>query len=135
MNDDAALREELIETEMRREMGEISEDEFRTIEADLLARIREVRERREGAGPLTAGGAAPLETSPGSHFRVEASVAGDFYESADAPHTTIVETEPGLREEIAVLDMEPGDATRTTRTTRTARTTRTPRTARTPRTK
>ena len=42
MNDDSALREQLLEVEMRREMGEISDAEFADIEADLLARIREI---------------------------------------------------------------------------------------------
>ena len=40
MNDDSVLREQLLETEMRREMGEISDEEFADIERDLLARIR-----------------------------------------------------------------------------------------------
>ena len=48
MNDDSVLREQLLEAEMRREMGEISDDEFADIETDLLARIREIRERRDG---------------------------------------------------------------------------------------
>ncbi len=48
MNDDSVLREQLLETEMRREMGEISDEEFRDIEADLLARIREIKARRDG---------------------------------------------------------------------------------------
>ena len=41
MNDDTVLREQLLDAEMRREMGEISDEEFADIEADLLARIRE----------------------------------------------------------------------------------------------
>jgi hypothetical protein len=45
MNDDTALREELLAAQMRLELGEISEDEFRRIESDLLSRIREIRER------------------------------------------------------------------------------------------
>ena len=119
MNDDTALREALLEAEMRREMGEISDDEFGDLEADLLARIREIKERREGgSGPLAFGGAQPMETSPDSRFQVEASVSGDFYDPADAPHTTVVEHDPGegmlLRadedEQIRVLDMEPGEA-------------------------
>jgi hypothetical protein len=112
MNDDTALREELLEAEMRREMGEISNEEFEEIEAELLARIREIKQRREGGGPLTAGGAVPIETSPDSRFEIEASVTGDFHDPAEAPHTTIVETEPGFEEKISVLDIEPGDADR-----------------------
>jgi hypothetical protein len=122
MNDDSVLREQLLEAEMRRETGEISDDEFEEIEADLLARIREIKQRREGgSGPLAFGGAQPMETTDDSTFQIEASVSGDFYDPADAPHTTIVETEPvhgtlgnliQTRGEsaIEVLDIEPGDA-------------------------
>jgi hypothetical protein len=119
MNDDTALREQLLEAEMRRELGEISEGEFKEVEADLLARLREIKERREGgSGPL--GLAEPMETSADSRFQIEASVSGDFYGTPDdTPHTTVVQTEPvdqhlllGTEggEEIKVLDMQPGDA-------------------------
>ena len=111
MNDDTTLREQLLEAEMRREMGEISDEEFGELEADLLGRIREIKERREGAsGSLTFGGAEPAETSGDQKFQVEASVSGDFYNPADAPHTTIVESEPRYGERIEVLDMQPGSA-------------------------
>ena len=140
MNDDAALREQLLEAEMRRETGEISDQEFTEVETDLLARIREIRERREGGpGPLTVG-AQPIDMSGDARFQVEASVTGDFYEPAEAPHTTVVQTEPGREERISVLDLEPGQAggtpepglplsasRRRTRTTRTVRTNRTDR--------
>ena len=45
------LREELLAAQMRLELGEISEEEFAEIEADLLARIREVRERNTAPAP------------------------------------------------------------------------------------
>ena len=85
MNDDTALREQLLEAELRREMGEISESEFADIEADLLARIREIRTRREGgSGAFTMSG-QPLETTADSRFEIEATVTGDFHEPSDAP--------------------------------------------------
>lgn len=46
LNDDAALREELLAAQMRLELGEISERKFAAIEAELLARLRAIRERR-----------------------------------------------------------------------------------------
>src|SRR6187549_1692481 len=80
MNDDTVLREQLLETEMRREMGEITDEEFRDVESDLLARIREIKERREGGnGPLAFASGQAMETSPDTAFRIEASVSGDFY--------------------------------------------------------
>jgi hypothetical protein len=109
-NDDTALREQLLEAEMRREMGEITDEEFGELEAELLARIREIKERREGAGPLAFGGAQPLETSPDTRFQIEASVSGDFYDPGDAPHTTVIETTPTGGRSVELLDMKPGDA-------------------------
>ena len=48
LNDDSALREQLLAAQMRVELGEMSQDEFDAFEADILARIREIRERRRG---------------------------------------------------------------------------------------
>ena len=143
MNDDSVLREQLLEAEMRREMGEISDEEFTDIETDLLARIREIKERREGGSGAIDMGVQPMETTGDSRFQVEASVSGDFYDPADAPHTTVIESAPTTTEEIKVLDLNvrskrPAARTRTTRTPRTSgpsRTNRTSRTTRTPRPK
>ena len=78
MNDDTALREQLMDAAMRRESGELSPEEFADIEADLLARIREIKERQGGSGPLTMGAGNPIEAAPGSRFEVEATVEGDW---------------------------------------------------------
>ena len=133
MNDDSVLREQLLEAELRREMGEISDEEFHEIETDLLARIREIKERRDGgSGPIDMG-VQPLETTGDSQFQVEASISGDFYEPSDAPHTTIIESTPTVVEEITVLDANrSGGSTRSTRSKRSVepRTTRTTRTIR-----
>ena len=51
VNDDSRLREELLAAQMRLELGEIGEEEFRALEADLLARLREIRERQMGEAP------------------------------------------------------------------------------------
>ena len=48
LNDDSALREQLLAAQMRVELGEMKEDEFAQLEADILARLREIRERRQG---------------------------------------------------------------------------------------
>lgn len=53
MNDDTALREQLLAAQMRVELGEMSEEEFAEFEADILARLREIRDRRQGAGAVT----------------------------------------------------------------------------------
>jgi hypothetical protein len=95
MNDDTALREQLLAAEMQRELGEITDEEFADVERDLLTRIREIKERREGgSGPFELAAGRPIETDEESHFQIEATVSGDFHQSADAPHTTIVEEMP-----------------------------------------
>ena len=48
LNDDSHLREELLAAQMRLELGEMSEEEFAVFEADILARLREIRERQLG---------------------------------------------------------------------------------------
>jgi hypothetical protein len=53
LNDDTALREQLLAAQMRVELGEMSQHEFDALEADILARLREIRDRRQGAGAAT----------------------------------------------------------------------------------
>jgi hypothetical protein len=131
MNDDSALRDELMLAESRREAGEISDADFRAIEADLLARIREIKHRREGgSGPLSFGGAEPAEITGDSRFHVEATVSGDFHDPAAAPHTTVVEATPvegtlvqtSSERDIEVLDLDRSDRSKRSSSGRTART-------------
>ena len=116
MNDDTALREQLLAAEMQREAGEITDEDYAEIERDLLARIREIKERREGgSGPLAFGDGEPIESTEDGRFQIEATVSGDFHQPENAPHTTVVETEPAhggivgtqTGRTLSVLDIEP----------------------------
>jgi hypothetical protein len=99
MNDDTALREQLLEAEMRREMGEISDEAFAGLEADVLQRIREIKERREGSGPIAFGG-QPMTTED-RQFQVEATVSGDFHESSRDTAVTASEViEPATKGDV-----------------------------------
>jgi hypothetical protein len=49
LQDDKALREQLLEAQMQLELGEISDGEFAEIERDILARIREIKGQQQGA--------------------------------------------------------------------------------------
>jgi hypothetical protein len=71
LNDDSHLRDELLAAQMRVELGEMSEAEFEAFEADILARLREIRDRRQGDGAATL--------SPGDYkvTGVEATFGGD----------------------------------------------------------
>ncbi len=70
LNDDSALREQLLAAQMRLELGEMTEEDFAQFEADILARLRDIRDRRQG-------GAAAL--SPGDYTitGIDASFEGD----------------------------------------------------------
>jgi hypothetical protein len=48
MQDDSALRDQLLEAQMRLELGEITDDEFAEIERDVIAAIREIKGRQQG---------------------------------------------------------------------------------------
>jgi hypothetical protein len=77
MNDESHLREELLAAQMKLELGEITDDEFRVIESFVLERMREIRERRGGGQPLS-----PTEMKIAG---VEATFVGDEYEPEDEP--------------------------------------------------
>jgi hypothetical protein len=74
LNDDTALREQLLAAQMRLELGEIDQDEFDRLESDLLARLREIRERRQG------GEAATLSPKDYKVTGIEASFGGDEHD-------------------------------------------------------
>lgn len=79
LDDDKPLREALLAAGVQLELGEISEGEFAQIEEDILARINEIRGRRESAGgPITMTGSA-------SAPQVDAAVVGDFHEVPAKP--------------------------------------------------
>jgi hypothetical protein len=71
LNDDTALREQLLAAQMRVELGEMSQEDFGVFEADILARLREIRDRRQG------GGAATLSSTEYKVTGVEATFEGD----------------------------------------------------------
>ena len=48
MNDESGLHRTLMEAQLQLEMGEIDVEQFATIEAVVIERLRELREAREG---------------------------------------------------------------------------------------
>lgn len=72
MNDDTALREQLLAAQMRVELGEMTQAEFDAFEAEILARLRDIRDRRQGAA-----GAAALPPGEYTVTGVDASFEGD----------------------------------------------------------
>lgn len=52
LNDPERQRERLLEAQMKLESGEIDDEQFAAIEADVFERIREIRMRTEPAGEI-----------------------------------------------------------------------------------
>jgi hypothetical protein len=48
LNDDTALRDQLLDAQMRLELGEMTQEAFEELEADVLARIRAIKARQRG---------------------------------------------------------------------------------------
>ena len=73
MNDEGRLREELLAAQMRYELGEMSDEDFVEFQDDILARLRDIRNReREEAG----GTAGAMSFQPGA-FDVDVSFTAD----------------------------------------------------------
>ena len=75
MNDDTALREQLLAAQMRLELGEISQKDFDELQADILARLREIRDRRQGSG------AASFSPEDYTVTGIEATFEGDEHDA------------------------------------------------------
>jgi hypothetical protein len=71
MNDDGVLRERLLDAQMRVELGEMTQAEFDEFEADILVRIREIKERQRG------GESAAISPKDMKVTGVEATFEGD----------------------------------------------------------
>jgi len=71
LNDDSVLRERLLDAQMRVELGEMSQEEFDAFEADVLARIREIKERQRG------GESAVISPKDMKVTGIEATFEGD----------------------------------------------------------
>jgi hypothetical protein len=56
LTDDAPVKQELMELQMKLELGDITDDEYVEREAALMVRLREVRAWREKFGKGTSGG-------------------------------------------------------------------------------
>ena len=54
--DDSQVKQDLMELQMQLELGDIDDDEYVAREAEVMRRLREVREWRERLGKGTSGG-------------------------------------------------------------------------------
>jgi len=56
LTDDTPVKQELMELQLRLELGDIDDAEYVRREAELMARLRDVRAWRERLGKATSGG-------------------------------------------------------------------------------
>jgi gas vesicle protein GvpG len=63
LTDDTPIKEDLMALQLQLEMGEIDDAEYVRREADIMQRLREVREWREKFGMSTSGG--PVRVAEG----------------------------------------------------------------------
>jgi Gas vesicle protein G len=63
LTDDTDIRRDLMELQLRLELGEIDDAGYAVAEADIMARLRAVREWRERLGKSVSGG--PVKVSDG----------------------------------------------------------------------
>ena len=62
LTDDTPIKQELMELQMQLELGDIDDEEYVRREADIMRRLREVREWRERLGMAVSGGPVRVAT-------------------------------------------------------------------------
>ena len=70
LNDESVLREQLLLLQVQLEEGDIDEDEFVEREADLLARLREIKARKRAELEEAAADELPPEANVEARRRV-----------------------------------------------------------------
>jgi hypothetical protein len=70
LNDEDHLREELLAAYARLETGELSPEGFQDLESVLLARLRAIKEEKQGAGPIEWKGGTVQATLEGDEGEV-----------------------------------------------------------------
>ncbi len=70
--DDAPLKEELLNLQVRLDSGEITEDQYAELETAILRRLREIQERKmELAGADVEAARQPLDSSAASRLVID----------------------------------------------------------------
>jgi hypothetical protein len=72
LTDDARIKEELLDLQLRLEMGDIDDDQFMVEEARLMDQLREIRRWREEFGMATRGGLVQVAEDAKADAKAEA---------------------------------------------------------------
>jgi hypothetical protein len=91
LTDDQSVKEDLMMLQMRLELGEIDDNEYLEAEAQLMARLRDIRQWREQFGMGTAGG--PVQVARSSSDDLP-NVAESVVESPEGTDDTGPDADP-----------------------------------------
>jgi hypothetical protein len=71
--DDTPIKQEFMELQMQLELGDIDDDEYIRREAEIMRRLREVREWRERLGMSVGGGPVKVASRPSEEDESDAA--------------------------------------------------------------
>jgi hypothetical protein len=92
LTDDQTVKEDLMALQMRLELGEIDDDEYVQLEAQLMERLRDVRRWREEFGMGMAGG--PVQVARAAQEEAAPNVAENVIASPEGTDDTADEERP-----------------------------------------
>jgi hypothetical protein len=73
LTDDSRIKSELMELQLKLELGDIDDDEYVELEAELMLQFREIRHWREQFGMGVSGGPVRVQAQPGEAVEPDAS--------------------------------------------------------------
>lgn len=82
LTDDTRIKAELMELQLKLELGDIDDDEYVAREAELMLQLRDVRHWREQFGMGVSGGPVRVQAQPGEAVAPDASA--DVVDEEDA---------------------------------------------------
>ena len=97
LTDDSSIKSDLLELQLKLELGEIDDDEYVVQEAIIMRRLREIREWRERFGMGVSGG--PVRVQGQMEEEEPPPTAGEAEPSPEA-----VEAEPESQPQVARPD-------------------------------
>jgi hypothetical protein len=73
LTDDTRIKAELMELQLMLELGDIDDDQYVAMEAELMLQLREIRHWREQFGMGVSGGPVRVQAQPGEELQPDAS--------------------------------------------------------------
>lgn len=109
LTDDTRIKAELMELQLKLELGDIDDDEYVAAEADLMLQLREIREWREQFGMGVSGGPVRVQ-APRQEETVEPDDSADVVDEDEARAARAEEQVDAATEDRAPRVADPGGA-------------------------